>query len=118
MQLQRAPPFRLYPAQAARARLGLHRLIARRRWPGFGRQNLMDDEEVLSLIRDQANSGGLVFSVCTGALLCGAAGILRGRLATTHWAAWDLFHTLPDYLSLCIEGLRTLFAGSRRLLNP
>ncbi len=61
---------------------------------GLGQQQLMDDEEVLSLIREQTNSGGLVFSVCTGALLCGAAGILRGRLATTHWAAWDL---LPYY---------------------
>jgi cyclohexyl-isocyanide hydratase len=61
---------------------------------GFGQQNLMNDEEVLPLIRNQADSGRLVFSVCTGALLCGAAGILRGRQATTHWAAWDL---LPRY---------------------
>ncbi len=61
---------------------------------GLGQQDLMEDEEVLSLIRAQADSGGLVFSVCTGALLCGAAGILRGRLATTHWTAWDL---LPYY---------------------
>ena len=61
---------------------------------GFGQRNLMNDEEVLSLIREQADSGRLVFSVCTGALLCGAAGILRGRQATTHWTAWDL---LPYY---------------------
>jgi cyclohexyl-isocyanide hydratase len=33
-----------------------------------------------------------VFSVCTGALLCGAAGLLRGRRATTHWTS---FHLLP-----------------------
>ncbi len=61
---------------------------------GLGQQDLMHDEEVLSLIRAQANSGRLVFSVCTGALLCGAAGILRNRQATTHWSAWDL---LPYY---------------------
>jgi cyclohexyl-isocyanide hydratase len=61
---------------------------------GYGQQDLMDDEEVLSLIRRQADSGRIVFSVCTGALLCGGAGILRGRQATTHWAAWDL---LPYY---------------------
>ena len=61
---------------------------------GFGQQDLMKDDEVLSLIRDQADSGRLVFSICTGALLCGAAGILHGRQATTHWAAWDL---LPYY---------------------
>src|ERR1700740_2388165 len=57
---------------------------------GYGQQDLMDDEEVLSLIRRQADSGRIVFSVCTGALLCGGAGILRGRQATTHWAARDL----------------------------
>jgi cyclohexyl-isocyanide hydratase len=61
---------------------------------GFGQQDLMDDEEVLALIRNHFSEGRLVFSVCTGALLCGAAGVLRGRQATTHWAAWNL---LPYY---------------------
>jgi cyclohexyl-isocyanide hydratase len=61
---------------------------------GFGQQQLMNDEEVLSLIRNHFAAGRLVFSVCTGALLCGAAGVLRGRQATTHWAAWNL---LPYY---------------------
>jgi cyclohexyl-isocyanide hydratase len=61
---------------------------------GLGQQALMDDEDVLSFIRNQADSGRYVFSVCTGALLCGAAGILRGRRATTHWAA---HHLLPYY---------------------
>lgn len=59
---------------------------------GSGQQALMADEEILSFIRKQAESERYVFSVCTGALLCGAAGILRGRRATTHWAAWDLLH--------------------------
>ena len=54
---------------------------------GYGQQQLMDDEEVLSLIRSHFAAGRLVFSVCTGALLCGAAGVLRGRQATTHWSA-------------------------------
>jgi len=57
---------------------------------GLGQQNLMDDHEILSLIRKQFESGRYVFSVCTGALLCGAAGILKGKRGTTHWAAWDL----------------------------
>lgn len=61
---------------------------------GFGQQQLMNDEEVLCLIRNHFSAGGLVFSVCTGALLCGAAGVLRGRQATTHWSAWNL---LPYY---------------------
>ena len=34
------------------------------------------------------------FSVCTGALLCGAAGLLKGRRATMHWAS---FHLLPYF---------------------
>jgi cyclohexyl-isocyanide hydratase len=61
---------------------------------GFGQQQLMNDEEVLSLIRNHFTAGRLVFSVCTGALLCGAAGVLRGRQATSHWSAWNL---LPYY---------------------
>ena len=61
---------------------------------GYGQQQLMNDEEVLDLIRNHFAAGRLVFSVCTGALLCGAAGILRGRQATTHWSAWNL---LPYY---------------------
>ncbi len=58
---------------------------------GPGQEALMADEEVLGWLRRQA-SGARVFSVCTGALLLGAAGLLVGRRATTHWAS---FHLLP-----------------------
>jgi len=61
---------------------------------GLGQQQIMDDQEIIGLIQRQAASGRYVFSVCTGALLCGAAGLLRGRHATTHWAAKEL---LPKY---------------------
>ncbi len=57
---------------------------------GFGQEALMDDEEVLSWIRRQAQGARCVFSVCTGALILGAAGLLNGRRATTHWASMDL----------------------------
>lgn len=57
---------------------------------GLGQQALMDDEEITSVIKRHVDAGRLVFSVCTGALLCGAAGVLKGRQATTHWAALDL----------------------------
>ena len=67
---------------------------------GLGQQALMEDEEILSFIRKQAESERYVLSVCTGALLCGAAGILRGRRATTHWAAWDL---LPYYGAIPVK---------------
>jgi cyclohexyl-isocyanide hydratase len=61
---------------------------------GYGQQALMHDEEVLDLIRRQASSERLLFSVCTGALLCGAAGVLAGKQVTTHWS---VRHLLPYY---------------------
>jgi len=59
---------------------------------GFGQEALMDDQEVLDWIRRQAAGARCLFSVCTGALICGAAGLLKGRRATTYWAT---FHLLP-----------------------
>jgi cyclohexyl-isocyanide hydratase len=61
---------------------------------GFGQEALMEDAEVLDWIRRQAEGACAIFSVCTGALLCGAAGLLKGRRATTHWAS---FHLLPHF---------------------
>src|SRR6185437_14442550 len=61
---------------------------------GFGQEALMEDAEVLDWIRRQAAGACSIFSVCTGALLCGAAGLLKGRRATTHWAS---FHLLPYF---------------------
>lgn len=61
---------------------------------GYGQQALMHDEEVLALIRKQVQMERLLFSVCTGALLCGAAGVLAGRHVTTHWSAR---HLMPHY---------------------
>lgn len=61
---------------------------------GFGQEALMEDTEVLDWIRRQAAGARNVFSVCTGALICGAAGLLKGKRATTHWAS---FHLLPFF---------------------
>lgn len=59
--------------------------------PGGGGVNpLMEDAETLGFLRRQAERARYVTSVCTGALVLGAAGLLRGRRATTHWAAHDL----------------------------
>lgn len=57
---------------------------------GLGQEKLMEDEETLSWIRRQAKGARCVFSVCTGALILGAAGLLQGRRATTHWNSIDL----------------------------
>lgn len=56
---------------------------------GPGQINLMEDEEVLSFIRAQSKQAKLVTSVCTGSLVLGAAGLLQGYKATTHWASLD-----------------------------
>jgi cyclohexyl-isocyanide hydratase len=57
---------------------------------GHGQQALMNDEEVFELIRKHVHRKKLLFSVCTGALLCGAAGVLMGKQVTTHWSARHL----------------------------
>jgi cyclohexyl-isocyanide hydratase len=63
--------------------------------PGGYRQHaLMHDEGLLDFIRRHAHPEEVLLSVCTGALLCGAAGILTGRRVTTHWSAR---HLMPYY---------------------
>ncbi|MDB4962487.1 MAG: thiamine biosynthesis protein ThiJ [Myxococcales bacterium] len=57
---------------------------------GFGQRLLMTDPAVLGFLRAQAETARYVTSVCTGALLLGAAGLLGGYAATTHWAYTDL----------------------------
>jgi len=61
---------------------------------GFGTRALLGDRETLDWIRDTAGRAELVTSVCTGALLLAKADLLRGRRATTHWAALDLLDDL------------------------
>ncbi|MEV7098461.1 DJ-1/PfpI family protein [Amycolatopsis sp. NPDC051045] len=50
----------------------------------------MSDENLLAWLRTAAESAELVTSVCTGSLILGAAGLLEGRQATTHWMFRDL----------------------------
>jgi cyclohexyl-isocyanide hydratase len=75
---------------------------------GYGQQALMHDEEVLKLIRKQAHSERILFSVCTGALLCGAAGVLSGRQVTTHWAA----RPLMSYYDAVLADARVVVDGN------
>lgn len=67
---------------------------------GPGQEALMDDEVSLAFLREQAAHARCVFSVCTGALLLGAAGLLMGRKATTHWAS---FHLLPYFAAVPVN---------------
>ena len=92
---------------------------------GPGQEALMEDEAVLQWVRQQAASALCVFSVCTGALICGAAGLLKGKRATTHWTAMHLLHhfgaTLVDQRVvedgdlLCAAGVTAGIDGALRL---
>ncbi len=57
---------------------------------GGGQMALMQDDEVLRFLADQGKRARYVTSVCTGALVLGAAGLLDGYDAATHWAFMDL----------------------------
>lgn len=67
---------------------------------GAGQQALMHDEAVLAWLDRQAGTARKVLSVCTGALLLGGAGLLRGRRATTHW---NSFHLLPLFGAIPVD---------------
>lgn len=57
---------------------------------GAGVADALTDDETVEFIRRQAAQARYVTSVCTGAFLLGAAGLLVGRRAATHWAYVDL----------------------------
>ena len=81
---------------------------------GFGQEAFMEDPEVLGWIRQQAGGACSIFSVCTGALLCGAAGLLKGRRATTHWASFNLlplFGAIPVNERVVVDGSYVFAAG-------
>lgn len=61
---------------------------------GYGQQALMEDEEVIGYVREAGERARYVVSVCTGALILGAAGLLKGYQATTHWTAVSLLGLL------------------------
>ena len=57
---------------------------------GFGTITAMKDQEVLSFLADRAPRAKYITSVCGGSLLLGAAGLLQGYKATSHWACRDI----------------------------
>jgi len=56
---------------------------------GFGTRRLLEDEPLLEWIRSVHETSTWTTSVCTGSLLLGAAGVLNGLEATTHWASLE-----------------------------
>lgn len=81
---------------------------------GYGQEALMEDAEVLGWIQHQVSGACAIFSVCTGALILGAAGLLKGRRATTHWSAYHLlplFGAIPVNQRVVIDGAWVFAAG-------
>jgi cyclohexyl-isocyanide hydratase len=76
--------------------------------PGGGGVNaLLEDAETLAFLRAQAKQARYATSVCTGSLVLGAAGLLKGRKATTHWFAHDFlekFGAIPVHGRVVRDG--------------
>ena len=74
---------------------------------GFGTIEAIEDQELLSQVRRLARGARYVTSVCTGSLVLGAAGLLRGKRATSHWA-WretlSAFGAIPDPARVVRDG--------------
>ena len=74
---------------------------------GPGVDALLSDEAVVSWLQDTAKSARYVVSVCTGALLLGAAGLLDGKNAATHWASRHMlayFGARPSTQRVVVDG--------------
>jgi transcriptional regulator GlxA family with amidase domain len=81
---------------------------------GEGNRPLMRDTEVLDWLRSAHRGSTWTTSVCTGALVLGAAGILDGLRATTHWAFRDVlteFGAEPVAERVVVEGKVITAAG-------
>jgi cyclohexyl-isocyanide hydratase len=81
---------------------------------GRGTDALLDDDETLDFLRRQAAGARYVTSVCTGSLVLGAAGLLRGYRAATHWSAMsDLaaFGAVATPSRVCVDRNRITGGG-------
>lgn len=81
---------------------------------GPGQEQAMASEPVLAWLRGAAPTARWVTSVCTGSLVLGAAGLLEGKRATSHWAALDRLPALgatPTPERVVVEGSTITAAG-------
>ncbi len=81
---------------------------------GFGTDDMVNDAEMLDFLRRQAGASKYITSVCTGSLVLGAAGLLKGYRATTHWSAMDLlapYGATPTKTRVCIDRNRVTGGG-------
>ena len=81
---------------------------------GFGTDDMVNDEEMLEFLRRQAEGAKYITSVCTGSLVLGAAGLLKGYRAATHWTAMDFlkeFGAIPTHTRVCVDRNRVTGGG-------
>lgn len=74
---------------------------------GPGMNDLLTDSETLAFLRAHAQSARYVTSVCTGSLVLGAAGLLKGKRAAAHWTSRDMlaaFGAIPDARRVVVDG--------------
>ena len=81
---------------------------------GFGTIALLEDNEVLDWVRKVSSTATWITSVCTGALVLGAAGLLKGYKATTHWASLEqlaYFGAIPTKQRVVFDRTRVSGGG-------
>lgn len=81
---------------------------------GMGTDDAVNDEEILAFVKKQASGAKYVTSVCTGSLVLGAAGLLQGYRASTHWTAMDAlapFGAIPTKTRVCVDRNRVTGGG-------
>lgn len=74
---------------------------------GPGADDTLNDPAWVTFTARQGEQAQYILGICTGALLLGAAGLLRGRQAASHWQARDLlaaFGATPNTSRLCVDG--------------
>ena len=81
---------------------------------GVGTDDMVNDAEMLAFLRKQAEAARYITSVCTGSLVLGAAGLLKGYRAATHWTAVDFlseFGAIPAKTRVCVDRNRITGGG-------
>jgi cyclohexyl-isocyanide hydratase len=81
---------------------------------GAGTDDMVNDTEMLDFLRRQASGAKYITSVCTGSLVLGAAGLLQGYRATTHWTAMEFlseFGATPTKTRVCVDRNRVTGGG-------